>query len=352
MTAQTGGAPPGRVGEGDLSLTGVAIVVLKARRTIVGLAVFGALIGLASGLLRDRTYLARVTFLPKGGEESASALALAASQFGVSLAKGSADWWPAIYVEVLKSRPLLEPIVTDTFVVAEDNGRRSTLLDLLKVRGTTEAVRTARGIIALSRIIVVTEDRKLGAARVSAATEWPSVSLALVEKLVDGVHRYNLATRRTLAAAERKFVEAQTDEAEQDLRRAEDELQSFLLRNRVFAAPELMFRRDRLQRAVSIRTQTYTSLLENRAQARLREVRNTPVITMIEAPRLPVLPEKRGAGIRAVVGVLGGALIGMLWVFGVRQLHSARDGADPQRVELFALQREATPRLLRRWVGV
>ena len=352
MMTQTAGRALERVSGDDISLTAATIVLLRARRTIVRLAVLGAVVGLVSGLLRARTYLARVTFLPKGAEESASSLALAASQFGVNLPTASADWWPAIYVEVLNSRPLLEPIVNDTFTVTEEDGRRATLLQLMKVRGATADVRTARGIIALRRLVIATEDKKLGAVRVSAVTKWPSVSQALAEKLVDGVNRFNIETRRTLAAAERQFADAQVEEAERELRRAEDALQSFLMRNRIFAAPDLTFQRDRMARDVSIRMQTYTSLLQNREQARLREVRNTPVITMIEGPRLPVLPEKRGIGLRAVLGVLAGGLLGWLWVFGVRRLEAARQGPDPQGAELVALLQEATPRLLRRWVGL
>jgi uncharacterized protein involved in exopolysaccharide biosynthesis len=350
--AQTVGGAVERVWSGDVSPMATAIVLLRARRIIVRLAVLGALIGLVSGLLRHRTYLTRVTFLPKGAEESASSLALAASQFGLSLPTNSGEWWPAIYVEVLNSRSLLEPIVNDTFSVTEENGRRATMLELMKVRGATAEVRTARGIIALRRLIIATEDKKLGAVRVSAVTRWPSVSQALAEKLVDGVNQFNIEARRTLAAAERQFADTQAQEAERELRRAEDKLQSFLMRNRVLAAPDLTFQRDRLQRDVSIWMQTYTSLLQSREQARLREVRNTPVITMIEGPRLPVLPEKRGLGLRAVLGFLTGILLGSLWVFGVRGLGAVRQAPDPQGAELVALLQEATPRLLRRWVGL
>ena len=232
----------------DLSFSRIAITLLRSRRVILSIAAVGALAGLVSGLVRDREYVSRVSFLPKGAEESASGLALAASQFGVTLPTKMGDWWPAIYVEVLNSRALLEPIVRDSFVVGEERDRRAALLDLLKVRGATDPVRRAKGVIALRRIVVASEDKKLGAVKLTVSTRWPSVSLALAQRLVEGVNAYNLTTRRTLAAAERQFVDEQVVTSLQELRASEDVLQAFLVRNRVFVAPELAFERDRFER--------------------------------------------------------------------------------------------------------
>ena len=101
-----------------------------------------------------------------------------------------------------------------------------------------------------------------------------------------------------------------------------------------------------------MRTQTHTSLLQNREQARLREVRNTPVITMIEEASLPVLPESRGALVRGIVGLIFGGMLSILWVLGTGRLSTVDGSSDPDRRELIALLREVTPTLLRRWIGL
>jgi len=336
----------------DASLLRSASALLRGRRLVFRFAVLGAVAGLLSGLLAPRHYISRLTFLPKGSEEAASGLALAASQFGVTLPKGSSDWWPAIYVELLTSRTTLEALAADTFAVAEDGGRRAPLVDLLEVKGPTPEYRRARSYVALRRVIAASEDKKLGGVRIAVATEWPSVSYAVAQRLVEGVHEFNIRTRQTLAAAEREFADAQAAGAEKELRRAEDQMQSFLVRNRSVVAPELKFEADRLQREVMLRMQMYTSLMQNREQARLRELRNTPVITMIEAPRVPVLPESRGTAVRTVAGAVAASLVAMLWLLGVRAAapRTGKDAAD--WAEFRALLAEATPRLLRRWVGV
>lgn len=336
----------------DPSLLRSAAVLLRGRTLVYRLALIGAVAGLLSGLLAPRFYVSRLTFLPKGSEEAASGLALAASQFGVTLPKGSSDWWPAIYVDLLTSRTTLEALAADTFVVAEEGGRRATLVDLLEVKGPTPEVRRARAYMSLRRVIAASEDKKLGGVRIAVATEWPSVSLAVAQRLVDGVHDFNIRTRQTLAAAEREFADAQASGAEKDLRRAEDQLQAFLVRNRSVVAPELKFEADRLQREVTLRMQMYTSLMQNREQARLRELRNTPVITMIEAPRMPVLPESRGTVVRAAAGTVAAVLLAMLWLLGVRAATPRTDQDAAEWAEVRGLLAEATPRLLRRWVGL
>lgn len=336
----------------DVSFVGTAVVLLRGRRLLMRLVIGGGLLGLVSGLLKEREYVSRATFLPKGSEESVSGLALAASQFGVQLPKGSGEWWPAVYVELLNSRTMLEALARDTFVVAEEDGRRAVLMDLLEVKGASPEERAAKSLVALRDVVGATEDKKLGAVKVSTSTPWPSVSLAVTERLVRAVHDFNIATRRTLASAEREFVDQQSADAERLLRDAEDRLQQFLLRNRASDTPELTFQKGRLEREVSMRQQVFTSLVQNREQARLRELRNTPVITMIEAPRLPVLPEKRGAGVRAVVGAIAGMMFGMLWLLGIREVGAARATGKGGWDELSAQLTEALPRVMHRWIGL
>jgi uncharacterized protein involved in exopolysaccharide biosynthesis len=341
-------AAPATSSDSDVSFVTTAASLLRGRRVLTWLAVVGGLMGLVSGLLRDRVYVSRATFLPKGSEEAASALTLAASQFGVQLPSRSGEWWPSIYVELLNSRTMLSALALDTFVVAEEHGRRAALIDLLEVRGRTPEQRAAQSLNVLREVVSATEDKKLGAVKASASTRWPSVSLALAQRLIVAVNDFNIETRRALASAERQFVDEQAGEAEKLLRQAEDRLQVFMSRNRSFEAPELRFEQGRLEREVAMRQQVFTSLVQHREQARLRELRNTPVITMIESPTLPVLPERRGAAVRAVVGVIVGIMLGMLWVLGIREVQASRASGAPGWAELS----EALPKLLRRWIGV
>jgi len=335
----------------EVSLLAVGSVLLRWRRTVVSLVVAGGFLGIALGLVRSRAYVSAATFIPQGSDASTvSGLALAASQFGIRLpSSASGTWGPPVYVDLLRSQVLLEPIALDTVVVVEEGGRRAAVADLLRVGARRPARRTELAVRELARAVDAAEVRRLGAVRVSVSTRWPSVSLALSERLVRGVIAFNLDTRKSQAAAERQFVEGLAGEAERALREAEDRLQRFLQRNRAIAdSPELEFENGRLEREVALRQQVYTSLLQSREEARIREVRDTPVITVLEAPRLPVVGESRRLVSKGVLGGLAGVVLGLLVAFLGEELAGARRESSGEALEFFELVEEATPRFLRR----
>lgn len=345
MTEPKTGQEPIQVADDEISMLAMAIVLLRWRRVIVALGLGGALLGLGIALLGARVYVATATFIPQASDAAASGLALAASQFGIRVPSSAATWGPPIYVELLGSEALLEPIALDTVVVVEDGSKHVALMDLLKIKGPTLAIRRNLAVRALRRIVQASEDRKLGAVKLAVTTEWPSVSLSLAERLVSGVNQFNIKTRKLQVAAEREFVEAQAGDAERALREAENGLQSFLQRNRTFASsPELTFERDRLQREVSLRQQVYTSLVQNREESRFREVRDTPVITVLAAPLLPVQREGRKSVQKTVLGGLLGGLLAIVFAFFANGVADERRAKTERAREFFQLAEEIRSR--------
>lgn len=350
MNEPSAGPPAASQPYCEVSLLSVGSVLLRWRRTIIVLTLVGAAAGLARGLLTPRVYACAVKFLPQssGTEGSLSGLALAASQFGIRVPASGGGWGPPVYVDLLRSRALLEPIALDTLTVAEQGGLRVTVADLLGITGATSSRRTDRVVRALARVVTSREAKDIGAVEVTATTRWPSVSLALVERLVGSVNRFNLEARKSQASAERQFIESQADTAERALRAAEDRLQTFLQRNRMAGAPDLRFEQDRLQRDVLLRQQVYTSLLQSQEEARIREVRDTPVITVLEGPLMPVVPESRKVVLKGMLGAVAGGVLGCLLALLAHGLVSARQRPGEEAREFFRLVDEATPRLLRR----
>jgi len=338
----------------EISLLSLANLLMRRRWIVFWLGLGGAVAGLATGLLSPRVYASTAVFIPQGPDASASGLALAASQLGVRIPTTGtgAGWGPPVYVDLLASRALLEPIAIDTLPVPEDGGRRMAVADLLKVAAPSPELRVARTIDALRKIVIATEDRSLGAVRVVVTTRWPTVSFVLADRLVRAVNAFNVNTRRSQAQAERQFVEGQAADAEVALSAAEDELKHFLQQNRSIAqSPELLFEEDRLQRAVTLRQQMYTTLVENQEDARIREVRDTPVITLIESPRVAVIGEPRRTALKAVMGGLGGVTLGVLLAFLLHGLAAAKQSSTDDAREFFGLLRDATPRFLLKGKG-
>lgn len=328
----------------------VGTAVLRRRRLIIALSFFGGAAGLAAALLSSRVYSASATFIPEEpGNKMSSGLAMAAGQFGIKLPSSGSGWGPPVYAELLKSRALLEPIAADTLPISELH-KRVSLMDLLRVKPALTPLRLEQTVRALSKKVTVQEDKKLGAVRLTVTTKWPSVSFAVATRLVQGVNRFNLESRKTQAGAERQFVEGQALNAERALRDAEDRLRLFYQGNRggVSGSPELALEKDRLQRDVTLRQQSYTMLTQSREEAKISEVRNTPVITIIEQPQIPVLAEPRHSVTKALLGGIAGAVFGVIIAFLAQGVSGARTASTEEAREFFELVNEATPRFLRR----
>jgi len=336
--------------EGEISFLALAGVLIRWRRLIIALALLGGLIGLALGQAAPQLWTATAIFIPQGSEggSSGEGLARAASQFGINTPSGS-SWGPPMYVELLRSRALLEPLGLDSVTVSEEGNRRVRIVDLLEIKAPTVRRQTEIAAGAIGGMVRASEEKKLGAVRLATTTRWPSVSQQLTEHLLERVNEFNIEMRKSRAAVERTFVEAQSYEAQAALRAAEDRLQIFLQRNRLITgSSELTFEHDRLQREVTLRQQLYTSWLLSREEARIREVRNTSVITVLEDPRLPHVPEPRETKRKVIVGVITGGLVAILVAFLVLGIAGIRRSPGDDAQEFLQAIEEATPRFLRR----
>lgn len=298
----------------DMSLFALGTSLLRNRWRIARWMLLGGVVAAVVVFLKPPLYLATASFVPQNNSDSRTAgIASIAGQFGVALPTGTQSQAPDFYAKLLKSRVLLGQIASDTFVVREKGGQRIPFVNLYEIKGDTQRRREELGVKLLRGMVSSSVARTTGVVELSVATEWPSVSLAIATALVDGVNAYNQRTRQGQAAAERKFVEGRLVTARAELRAAEDRLEGFLRANRQPAnAPELTFERDRLQRDVTLQQQVFTSLTQSYEEVRIREVRDTPVITVMEPPMVPTLPESRGRLKGLLLGLLLGGLIGTL----------------------------------------
>ncbi|CAN5923529.1 Wzz/FepE/Etk N-terminal domain-containing protein [soil metagenome] len=332
-----------------MSVLAIATTIIQRRRMIVGLGILGAMLGLVMALLTPRLYVSAATFIPQSSDAATSDLAMAASQFGLRVPSTTSSWGIPVYVEMLRSRDVLEPILLDTLIVAEENGRRLAVADLFTDKSDLRVQPIDVAVRSLAKLIVVSEQKALGAVSVKVFNRNPSVAYALVNRLLSGVNQFNVQTRRSQATGERQFVEHQAADAEQQLRAREERLKDFLQANRsMSSSPELTFQRERLQRDVNLHEQVYTTLLKNREEARIREVRDTPVITILNAPKLPILPESRHFGKKIILGGAAGVILSLVIAFAAQWLHTVRGQPDDDAREFFRAVSGVAPKFLTR----
>lgn len=341
----------------EISILELLSVLLKYRYSILISTVVVAVLAAAHLLLTfSPTYTSEASFIPQEVSQAGmSGLQAVAGRFGVDiLSSGGGARSLQFYEDILDSREILGPILEDTFSVSiGDGGRdgpggRGTILEILDVEIEDGALRREKGIEWLREAISAEAVPRTGLVRFSVATPSPDLSAAIARRLLERVNDFNLETRQTQAAAERQFIEERMAEVEEELQAAEGELRRFLEANRQFQnSPDLVFEHQRFQWQVNNRQQLYTSLAQSYEQARISEVRNTPVITVVEPPEEPVQRDPRGLKLRGLLGLALGAVIGIALAFG-REFTRERpeDGSGAYR-KLHAMWRDMVDDLRR-----
>lgn len=335
--------------EEEITLFGLANVLLRHRRLIGGAMVVGAILGIAARLFAPAVYVASTSFIPQGAADvQRTGIAALAGQLGIGVSSGGGIQSPKFYVDLFQSHEFLAPIVHDTFTVAEKGGKRETLGELYDVGEQSPAVREAVLVGVLSSLVGATTDAKTGIVTVTVTTKWPSISFGIAQRLVSRVNDYNLHVRQSQAGEERRFLSERLAVARDTLSVAENRLKFFLQQNRQFAtSAELQFEHDRLGRDVSLAQQILLGLAQAYEDAKIREVRDTPVITVVEPARLPFGPQRRRLLSRGILGLLLGAMVAGFAVLIADAFQRRRRKDDPDVEEFVSLLKQAGRPFLR-----
>ena len=317
-----------------LDVLSLGASILRGRWTIIRWALVFGVVTAVMVFDRPVLYRASASFIPQGTESGSGGLSNLASQFGVSLPSNMEAYEPLprppFYLTLLSSQVLLQEIVTDTFTVQELDGKRISFLELFEVTEGNEAAQIEKGMVQIRRIVTANLNALDRLIQVSASTPWPSVSLALVSALLEGVTDYNRSTSQLSASAERKFIEERLRLIEGRLRESEANLESFLLNNRQFSrSPALEFESARLQRDVTLQGAVLQTLTQSYEQLRQREVRDTPVYTIFEPPSVPTVPEPRGRVSSVVLSLMLGVVFGLMKIFTLAWVKQGRARGDP-----------------------
>ena len=343
----------------EISLLEVVILVLRRRRLILVSTFAGALLGIVVGLLSPLEYTATASFLPHGGDQGGlSGVSGLAQQFGFAIPRSTdAERSPEFYRDLLQSREILTGVVNSGVEVVTATG--VTKVDLgehFEIEGETPQERNARTRRHLAEnVISVSVGLETGVLTVSLQTDKPELSAAIGRRLLDLISTFDVETRRSQASAERGFAEERLGQLRGEMAIAEDSLKAFLVENRQFSnSPQLTFEHDRLQRQVVMRQELVTAMAQAYEQARIDEVRNLPVITVIDQPEPPALPDSRSVVLKLLVGLTLGMMLGFGLAFTREFSERAKNEeseayGDFQQVlkdlkrDLFGLRRSSRP---------
>lgn len=329
MTATSGAETARSRREREISMFELATPLVRRWKLVGGTALATGLVAAVLLLLQPPMYTAKTTFTPEmasssGAAGGLAALAGVANQLGLGLGSNSSVS-PDFFVKLAGSAEVLRSALLMEFIdPSEQDGTRRPLLEILKVEGKSPEERLQRGVILLRHRITVTTDKPTGIVTLQVDMRSPQLAASVANHLVQLLNQFNLERRQSQSREQRRFTGERLAEAERDLRDAERAELAFLQRNRDYSSsPLLTFEAGRLARDVQVKQELFLTLSKAHTEARIAEVRDTPVLTVVDSAIAPF----RRTSPRRTLGVLIATVVGTMVGIGMAYVATARDRA-------------------------
>jgi uncharacterized protein involved in exopolysaccharide biosynthesis len=291
-------------------------VVLKGMVAVIVLAILAV-------LLIPAVYRARASFVPNTSSASLRlppsvagmrGLGGVASQLGLGTATDPSQS-PQFYAELIASRELRTRLLHSRF--ADPRTPEPTdsvpLIDLLRIRSNDPERRMELGIRHLSRAMKTEHNEQTNIVKLSADAPWPALSAAIANRTLEFVSEFNREQRTSRAQSNRLFLEARVGQIYSELRAAEARQRTFHEANRAWrSSPGLALQEQQLQREVDRTADLYLALQQQLENARLEEVNDAALITVVDSAVPPRKAEWPRYGLLLVSTVLGGLVLGTM----------------------------------------
>jgi uncharacterized protein involved in exopolysaccharide biosynthesis len=296
--------------------------VLLRWRMIAGLTILTIVVAVASTLIIPPVYRARSTFV--ANSSSASKLPGAASsspgvgglisQLGGSLG-GDPSESPNFYMQLFESRELLTRILSSKFPNPRTDAPNDSamLIDILRIKKKDPQLRMELGVKKLTKAIGAGFDIKTNLVALTVDMQWPELAAQVANRLVGEVSKFNRETRVSKAKSKRLFLESRHDSAQMLLRAAEDRQRFFYEQNRgVLQSPSLRAEDARVKRDVELASDLFTNLQAQLEAARLDEINDAALITVIDTAIPPRKAQWPRYGALLFTSAALGLMLGLL----------------------------------------
>lgn len=251
-----------------------------ARVTVAGAAIIALVV-----FLLPATYESTSTILPVRESQGSMAAGLAGLGAAVGFELASPDNPAHIYPEILRSRTLIEAVLTRP--LAHPVTRESTTyLAEMRMREPHPDRRLFLAVDRFRRHLRISLDAKSSVVRVTFEGPTPWLVAAALNALVTELQRYAVATRSAVAQQNRLFAEREQAEVRIRLAEAERMLTAFRERNlRIGNSPQLLLEQERLIRNVKTEEEIFLTLVRESELAKLAEEKTTPMVTVLDPAR-------------------------------------------------------------------
>ncbi len=156
------------------------------------------------------------------------------------------------------------------------------------------------------------KDPKSGIIKLSTEFEDPRISTDINQFLVNTLNDYVLHKMHFKASQNTEFISNRMKEAKQDLARAENAYYAFRKSNFVRNDPMMSLEEERYQRNLAISQEMYLQFLKQYEMARIEELKESPVLDVLETAIRPRFPSRPNKKLYMAVGIPASFLLSIL----------------------------------------
>ena len=259
------------------------------------------------------SYKATTTLLPeteKGRLGALSQFSGLAQLAGVSVPNADVS---RLYPMIITSETVLIPVIERTYHTQryKDSVNLVTFLDIDE---NSPAKNIEKAIKDMRALITTTYDTKTSTVMVTLEMEEQDLAADVLNGLVAEVDQFMRLKRINTATEQVRWITSRLAEVEKELRTAEDNLKTFMERNRrVNDSPQLTLEQQRLLREVTVKSTIAIELKKQYELAKIDEIKNTSIVNVLDPARPPVKKERPKRATNTVLAFLAAFAAMSFW---------------------------------------
>ncbi len=259
----------------------IAKVVLVAAVLVAGMSLL-----LPNGYVATTTIMPDLTFFNSVGgtlggfKDLATAIGLNANQTVTSPSQ--------LYPDIMESEFVLRRVIYHKYKT-EKYDSLVNLIEYWKFDNADENFNFEKCLKKLrTSVITISVDKKTLIISLEVSAGERQFAADLANELTSELDYFQRNFRQTNAGEQRKFLEQRLAEVKDDLAKAEERLKDFQEKNRrPEQSPQLLLQQGRLSRDVDLNSTLFIELKKQYELAKLDEIKNTPVVQVLDIARPP-----------------------------------------------------------------
>ena len=167
------------------------------------------------------------------------------------------------------------------------------------------------GLKKYFKLLKVNEDRRTGLINVNVEMESPGLAAEVANFIGSQIQTYIQKQNTAKAVKEKLFINERLIIVKNELEILEDNLKNFKERNRGYeASPELYMIHSQKFREAEAKQQVYVTLQQQLELARINEVRQTPIINILDEAKPPINKSRPNRILILILSIFSGFLVG------------------------------------------